>query len=460
MEQSSSMITVQKKSDSPIKPIIKRPSPRAWGIWLMAAIFYLYEYILRASPSVMTEQLMQDFAITTTSLGLLSSMYYYAYTPLQIPIGVVVDWLGARVVVTVSCILCVLGTIFFSLSDSLFLAQMGRFLIGAGSACAFLCTLKLVADWFPPKYFAVLSGMTTLTGITTGGYVVGRPFAEFVNNLGWRDAMMCFATLGVGVALLCWLVIRNHPHNHNKKLALAPETTKENLWHSIGILVKSRQTWLIALYGCMFYVPISVFSELWAVPYLMKRYGIDNATAASIGVMVVLGKGIGAPGIALLSNALESRKKVMYACAFLGMLAFGTAIYLPVPIWLMQSLLFFLGGCVGAQVLCFALNQEINPKEISATTVGFTNMIVMMSGIIFQPLMGVLLDRFWDGTISNLTGRRIYSIDAYQTAISVLPVCIFVAWILVFFIKETFPRDEEKLIQEALESEEKEEAHA
>lgn len=436
---SSSKKKTRSTETSP-KRVIKRPSSRAWGVWLMAAVFYLYEYVLRASPSVMTEQLMQDFAITTTSLGFLSSMYYYAYTPLQIPIGVVVDWLGARVVVTISCVLCVLGTFFFAYSESLFLAQAGRFLIGAGSACAFLCTLKLVADWFPPKYFAVLSGLTTLTGITTGGYFVGRPFAEFVNALGWRSAMVWCALIGIGVALLCWIVIRNSPFSDETKV---PKKKKgKTIWESIKILIKSRQTWLIALYGCMFYVPISVFSELWAVPYLMKRYDIDNATAAGIGVMVVLGKGIGAPGIALLSNALESRKKVMYSCAFLGTLAFSTAIYLPVPIWMMQSLLFFLGGCVGAQVLCFALNQEINPKEISATTVGFTNMIVMMSGIIFQPLMGLLLDSFWDGSATE-TGQRIYSLDSYQTAISVLPFCILISWILVFFIKETFPKDDE-----------------
>ncbi len=423
------------------KKVIKRPSPRAWAVWLVAAIFYLYEYVLRASPSVMTEQLMQDFAITTTSLGILSSMYYYAYTPLQIPIGVVVDWLGARVVITISCILCVLGTFFFAYSSSLFLAQVGRFLIGAGSACAFLCTLKLVADWFPPKYFAVLSGMTTLTGITTGGYFVGRPFAEFVNALGWRGAMIWCAIIGIAVTALCWFIIRNSPFGDDA--STSKKSKSENIWKNIKILVKSRQTWLIALYGCMFYVPISVFSELWAVPYLMKRYAIDNATAASIGVMVVLGKGIGAPGIALLSNALESRKKVMYFCSFLGMAAFSIAVYLPVPIWMMQSLLFFLGGCVGAQVLCFALNQEINPKEISATSVGFTNMIVMMSGIIFQPLMGLLLDALWDGSVADLTGQRVYSLHAYQTAISVLPLCIFAAWILVFFIRETFPSNKE-----------------
>ncbi len=410
---------------------------RGWTVWFIAAFFYLYEYILRASPSVMTEQLMQDFAITSTSLGILSSMYYYAYTPLQIPCGLIVDRLGARLVITLSCALCVIGTFMFAQADSLLVAQVGRFIIGAGSACAFLSTLKLVSDWFPPKYFAVLSGMTTMIGITTGGYLVGKPFALFVNALGWREAMLWSAVFGILVTLICWLIIKNAPSDAQNHRGTASTST---VLKDLGILVRSKQTWFVALYGCLFYVPVSVFSELWAVPYLMKKYDLDNAAAASISVMLILGKGVGAPGIALLSNYFESRKKVMFYGAFGATIAFVAAIYLPVSMRVMECLLFFTGACAGAQVICFALNQEINPHEISATSVGFTNTIVMISGIVFQPLLGALLDCVWDGTLNgNGSGVRIYSLEAYQTAMLALPLCLFLSWILVFFIEETYP---------------------
>src|SRR3989338_3198608 len=82
---------------------------QSWIIWAMAALFYLYEYVLRVSPSVMTEGLTQSFGVTSTELGVLSSFYYYAYTILQVPCGVIVDKWGPRRVITFSSILCTVG---------------------------------------------------------------------------------------------------------------------------------------------------------------------------------------------------------------------------------------------------------------------------------------------------------------------------------------------------------------
>ncbi|WP_032113075.1 MFS transporter [Candidatus Paracaedibacter symbiosus] len=126
------------------------PSLKSWMIWICASLFYFYEMILRASPSVMTDDLMRDFGVDSTALGVLSSFYYYAYVILQVPCGIIVDRFGTRRVVTFSTLLCVIGSLCFAYSDSLPLAQLGRFLIGAGSACAFISCLKISADWFLP----------------------------------------------------------------------------------------------------------------------------------------------------------------------------------------------------------------------------------------------------------------------------------------------------------------------
>lgn len=412
-----------------------KPTFRGWIVWFVAAFFYLYEYVLRASPGIMTEQLMQDFGITTTALGLFTSMYYYAYTPLQIPGGLIVDRLGARFAITLSCALCCCGTFLFAGCESLLGAQIGRFIIGAGSACAFLSTLKLVSDWFPARYFAVLSGMTTMIGITMGGYIAGKPLALAVNAVGWRSAMFWSATLGIATTLICWVMVSNTPKGTK---TYTGKTSTATIIADLKILITNRQTWYIALYGCLFYVTISVFAEMWGVPYLMKKYTIDNVSASSMVAMLFLGKGAGAPCIALLSNYLESRRKVMFFSTFGATIAFLLAVYMDVSPSMMEVLLCFTGFCAGGQVLCFALNQEVNPHEISATTVGFTNTIVMLSGIVLLPLLGALLDFNWSGALGD-NGVRIYDIQAYKAAMLALPVCLFLSFLLVFFIKETYP---------------------
>ena len=132
----------------------------------------------------------------------------------------------------------------------------------------------------------------------------------------------------------------------------------------------------------------------------------------------------------------------MFFSTLAATLCFLLAIYAANSVFMMEVLLFCTGICVGGQVLCFALNQEANPKEISATTVGFTNMGVMMSGIILLPALGGILDLSWDG-ILDASGGRIYTLQAYENAMLALPICLFGAWVVSLFIKETYPEDDD-----------------
>jgi sugar phosphate permease len=410
-------------------------SSTAWIIWACAGAFYLYEMILRVSPSVMTQGLMHDFGVTSTALGVLASFYYYAYVALQVPCGVIVDWLGTRKVVTASAALCTVGSIIFAECDSLYMAQMGRFLIGAGSACAFLSCLKVAAEWFSPAKFALISGLTNMMG-TLGGTFGGRPFAMMVNHFGWRTATLIAAGAGIVMTLMAWLIIRDRPYQ-----AHPDELEHElSLKDSLKILATNPQTWLIAAFGGLMYVPISAFTELWAVPYLMQTYGIDNELASTASVMLFIGMAVGSPIAAWLSDFRKSRLDTMRWSALGTLGIFLMIVFVPgIPLGVMFLLLFTAGMLNGGQVLCFACVKEVSPHQISGTTVGFTNAVVMMSGVIFQPLLGMLLDYAWDGQLSP-DGIRIYSDAAYQMAIMAVPICLGLSWLLLKFARETYGR--------------------
>jgi MFS family permease len=409
-------------------------SGQSWAIWACAGAFYLYECILRVSPSVMTEELMHDFSLTSTTLGVLVSFYLYSYTILQIPCGVMVDALGTRRIITVSSALCVIGTFLFANSDLLIGAQIGRFLVGAGSACAFICCMKVVAEWFTPTRFAVMSGMTTMMG-TIGGTFGGPPLAWMVNNLGgWRQASFLLAAAGVVMTIFAWIMVRDHPRAQTYK----PHHTHEiPLRKSLALLVTNPQVWLIGLFGSLMWLPIAAFAELWGVPYLMHTYGIDKEYASFATVMIFVGFAFGGPLAAWVSDRFKSRVFTMKLSAVLLFSVFLMVVFGPeIPLFVMFGLLFMGGVCNGGQVLVFACVKEILPRRISGTALGFTNAIVMMSGVIFQPLLGELLDWCWDGTL-GADGVRIYSETAYQTAMIAIPVGIAVSWVLLHFVKET-----------------------
>jgi sugar phosphate permease len=418
-------------------------SLQSWIIWACAGAFYLYECILRVSPSVMTDGLMHDFSLTSTALGVLVSCYSYSYVALQIPCGVMVDALGTRRILTASAALCALGTFMFASSDTLILAQVGRFLIGAGSACAFISCMKVVAEWFTPTRFAIMSGMTTMMG-TIGGTFGGPPLAWMVNNTGgWRSASMLLAMAGVVMTVFTWIMVRDHPKEHLKNIK--PYHSHEiPLRKSLALLVTNPQVWLIGLFGSLMWLPIAAFAELWGVPYLMHTYSIDNEYASFASVMIFLGFAFGAPLAAWISDQLKSRIKAMKLSSFLLFVVFSTIVMGPaIPLPAMFALLFAGGVFIGGQVLVFACVKEILPRRISGTALGFTNAIVMMSGIVFQPLLGELLDWCWDGTLAA-DGVRIYSETAYQTAMVAIPAAIAFSWILLHFVKETHHHHRQK----------------
>ena len=410
----------------------------AWIIWGAAALFYLYEYVLRASPNVITNELMRDFGVTSTALGIFTSAYYFSYVPLQVPCGMIVDWLGTRRVVTISAALCTLGSFLFATSDSLFLAAVARFIMGAGSACAYLSCLKIASEWFPSQRFAVIAGITMMMG-TFGGIFGGKPFAMLVNATDWRISMTIAGFVGVAVVMAAWMIIRDHPNRGMHHKTIQEPMTSARLWEGLKVITANPQTWLIGLYASLMYTILSAFAEMWGTPYLMVAYEINNETASYGSMLIFIGMAMGCLVSPLLANYWCSHRKVMSIGALGAFAMFLPAVYLnSLPLYGVFALLFFAGFFCGWQILNFAAAREINPPEFSGTTMGFMNCLTMASAPIFQSLLGMLIDLFEEGEV-GLNGLKLYSAEAYQYALFAIPVSLLLAWVVLRFVRETHP---------------------
>ena len=129
-----------------------------WLVCSLAALYYCYEYLLRVTPSVMEGPLREHFGLSAAGFGFLSAFYYYAYVPLQVPVGVLLDRYGPRVLLTTACLICVIGTFLFAGTSVFWIAAVGRFLVGFGSAFAFVGVLKLATIWLPEDKLAMVAG--------------------------------------------------------------------------------------------------------------------------------------------------------------------------------------------------------------------------------------------------------------------------------------------------------------
>lgn len=419
---------------------------KSWLIWACAALFYCYQFMLRASPGVMSEDLIAAFDVDACTLGVLTACYYYAYTSLQIPVGSLMDRFKPRRMLTLAAITCAVGSLIFSTAYTIPVAGIGRAMIGAGSAFAFLSCLKLGTVWFPPQKLPFVVGLTLFLG-TMGGISAGFPMGWLVDDIGWRQAMWIVAFGGFALAIVAWTLVRDKAPPHLEQAILdshdddVDHTTQLGLLESVFEVAKKPQSWIIAIYGFFMYVPLSGFIDQWGPSFFMANYGVSKSSAGAMNSIMLVGIGVGAPLFPFIAKFLNAYKPTIFIASFIAATCLAAVVYIPgLPFWLLSILLFFTGFGLGGQFLAFSMTCSLNPLTVSATAGGFHNMLCMMSGVIFQPFIGWLLDYSWSGTYTH--GVRTYLPTDFTFALSSIIISLVLACFVVIFINEQYTSKE------------------
>lgn len=405
-----------------------------WFICLLAAIFYCYDFYLRVMPSVMIEPLEKQYQIGAGVIGLISAFYYYAYTPLQIPAGIIVDKYSTRLVLTASLALCTLGTFIFAIFTNVPAAYAGRILMGFGSAFAFVGALKLGALWLPKKYFALFIGLTASLG-TLGAIFADVVLSRLVSHLGWRGATYITATIGAILTVMMLIFVRDKP----KWVKKPPRsyTSWKVIWKRVGALFANWQFWMNSIVGCFLFVPISVFASLWGVAFLTQSFQLSETESSTVVSLIFIGMLIGSPLIGWISDLIKKRRLPIFIGTFMAFWVSLILIYVnQLSSWVVLLLLFLLGFFSSPQVLVFAIAREISPPRSTGISTATTNFIVTSGGAIFQPLIGYLLQAQWLGTMTP-AGTPFYTIEDYRLSLLILPGVLLLAFLMTFFIPKT-----------------------
>lgn len=408
-----------------------------WGIgmYAVAVFFYLYEFLLRVAPAPMYPQLERDFNIEHTELGMLSAAYYYSYALLQLPIGALTDKFGPRRLLTFAILLCAFSTILFAYTQSFWLATFARFLIGAGSAFAFISCLKIATVWFPAPWFPFVSGLTLAIG-SLGAVCGSGPIAYLLDKIDWRQLMAIIGWVGIVVGFIAWLVIRDHnpqqPHLTRKK-----ESAEGRLgfWHCLLHVMSQPQNWIIGAYAFLATAPTDAFGGMWGVPYLHEAHQIDTVMASLAASMTFLGMVFGSPLFGSVSEWMQSRKKPMYLGALLAGIILTVLIYSPSMTATASVLLFFFYGFFGTYILCFVAARDINSPIYMGTVVGFVNFLSMVGSALLTNGIGPLLD--------YVTATETYTAGDYHKALVVLPLFYAISLFIVLpILRESYKKEE------------------
>lgn len=408
-----------------------------WLVWGLAASAFFIEYFARVAPGVMIDSLMHDFNVQALALGSLSAFFYYTYVAMQIPVGILVDRFSLRWLLTSMILLCGLSCLVFASTTHLEIVALARLLMGFGASFAFVSALKVASLWFPAQKFGLLAGLTQALGML--GAAIGQmPMAYFVVKFGWRETLIFIGSVMILLASLVAILVRDP-----QKFATQPtlSASKKNLmhtpWSGLCKVLKNPQSWWNALFAGLLFAPTAALAELWGIKFFRQSYHLSNEVAALAIGLIFIGWTIGGPLIGWISDRIKRRKIILILSACFSLLFASLALMLPnLPLGILFSLLFLYGLANTGVATAYAVASEINPLAVAGTSVAFANMASVIIGASFQPLIGWLLQKNWDGVMAN--GLPVYSSADFRSAILILLFSLVMAILIACGIKETY----------------------
>lgn len=396
----------------------------------IGALFYCYEFILRIIPGAVQSELSAAFGyISASTFGQLSAFYYFAYSPMQLPVGLLMDRFGPRRLLTFACLCCTLGSFMFTFTSSILIAGSGRFLVGFGSSFAFVGVLSLAMQWLPRKYFSLAAGLITTLGML--GLVYGEvKITQMVITTGLQSVLFSMVGLGAVLSVFIFFVVRDGPGGHKTKGLPLPV-----FFRDVMKVLMSAEVWLIGVVAACLYTSLSVFGELWGKTYLEQAHHLTKIQAARSISVLFLGWAVGAPLAGYLSDISGRRVLSLVIGAFMSLICISFILYYPdLPYFWLNGFIFLYGVFSGTEIVAFVMAKENSGAKLTGTVFAAINMIVTLGGVIFQPLVGKLLDKFGNGQV--VAGEYIYSVIDYQVALSILPLSLLMVMVIAFFLKD------------------------
>jgi sugar phosphate permease len=370
---------------------------RIWMLLPLSLLFFLSQFY-RATSAVIASELMRDLSLTAEDLGFLSSVFFYAFALIQIPMGGSMDIFGAKKLILFLSSVGIVGAIIFALAHSFPVALIGRALIGVGMACALMGPYKLISIWFPPRAFATTSGLILSIG-TLGSIVATAPLAFAVNWIGWRGAFLLIALIHLVITIWIYSAVKDSPNEYHKgnKLDLENKNWVKGSLDGVLSVLRLPSFWLIALAAFVRYGTYISVAGLWAGPYLEYVYNIPLIERGKILMLFPVGFLLGGPILGFLSDRVfRNRKSVtLLAMCFYTIFFSPLTGFFPTPSLIMIAGIFF---CIGFITSCgnimYANIKELLPGSISGTAMSAVNFFTMAGAGVFQHVMGITIDKF------------------------------------------------------------------
>jgi len=264
---------------------VSRFADRAYLAWAAVATAYAIAFLQRVSPQSVSLNFMHDFSTDAAGVAMLASSYFWGYTLMQIPAGLLVDRYGVKRVVLFSMAASSLGSAAFALAPNLLDVFAARLVVACGDALVFTALLKLVAQSFTDERFGVMSGVSQVSGYV-GGVIATTPLAAAVTGFGWRACFLFIACVGLANLAFAKAVLKPDPVSHGNK------TLK-------SVVVAARQSlsqlanWGCAMTFASHFAVVTTLSGVWGIPMVAHFFNISPTAAGAPLLAFMVGNAVG-----------------------------------------------------------------------------------------------------------------------------------------------------------------------
>lgn len=405
----------------------------------IVAAAYVLSFFQRFAPAGIAQDLVAAFNSTASSLGVLAATYFYVYTLMQVPTGILVDTLGPRRILLLGGLVGGVGSLLFGMAPNLEMALIGRTLIGLGVSVTFIAMLKIIAVWFDERHFASLVGLSMLVG-NLGSVLAGAPLSWLAQATGWRGVFVGVAAVSVLLGVACWLLVRDRPESADSgaaSLGAKPRFDRTVVLAGLLSVVRNRATWPAACVNFGIAGSFFAFAGLWATPFLTQVYGMTRSVAANHLSLYFAGFAFGCVLIGMLSDRIGRRKPVLIASSHLFVAIWLVWLFgVGLPLAASYALFALMGLSTASFTLTWACAKEVNPPLLSGMSTSVTNMGGFLAGALLQPLVGWAIDLHWQGGLTA-SGARLYTAEDFHVGLLLLAGSAAIGAAASWWVRET-----------------------
>lgn len=416
---------------------------RRWVIFWVLAGSYFFVMFHRFCTAVMAGDLSADLGLDSAALGFLSSMYLLGYASVQIPVGILSDWWGARKTISLFLLVASFGAFAFGEAQSFETAVLARWLVGAGVGCVYVPALRVLGCWFEKDSFAFMTGMMLTVG-NLGALSSTWPLAVIKGFWGWRAAMEVVSLITLVLVVLVWKLVIDQPEddmNTGKTHSAAAEgknpavekTGEKAPRQGLRVMLKSRRFWALTVYFFAFETTIISFQGLWAGPFLKRVYGFPDTSVGYALTWLALGLMLGAIVSGMLAGRSLQRRHAVLTAGMLGYLlcwvpmVFATASIGPYMIPLLTAM----GICGGFFSISFSIARECFNPSMAGTALGVYNFTGFAGGGLGMWIMGLIIE--------GLSPHGTSDVVAFKAAFGLALAIMLIGWIMLILLPRAFP---------------------